>query len=230
MRIDVSSARFIATAQIEDSGLYDVQCPKGHRSYTILQQQKFELLFDIGACAILDGYFREAVSSFASSLERTFEFFVWAALLATGHVASEVEEFWKSLSKHSERQLGAYALLFFQETYESPPMLTRQNVEFRNQVIHQGRIPTRQEAIDFGNEVLAIVRRVIATGRERHKNGIELMIGRHVIAARQRAVSDRALAVSHMPTIIGIGIEDKDHHLRSLEEALQKLTMWNWKL
>ncbi len=81
---DISSARPIAAIEFRDDGRYEVTCPKGHKSVTILQQQKFEVLFDIGAYAIVDGYYREAVSSFTSSLERFYEFFVKAVLLNKG--------------------------------------------------------------------------------------------------------------------------------------------------
>ena len=52
--------------EFRDDGRYEITCPKGHSSFTIPQQQKFELLFDIGAYAITDGYYREAISSFTS--------------------------------------------------------------------------------------------------------------------------------------------------------------------
>ncbi|RKR31632.1 hypothetical protein [Paraburkholderia sp. BL17N1] len=44
-----------------------------------LRQQKYEALFQIGAYATEDGYYREPVSSFTASLERFYEFFVRAA-------------------------------------------------------------------------------------------------------------------------------------------------------
>ena len=74
MRDDLQNATQIASLEFGDDGKYEVVCPKGHKSITLLQQQKFELLFDIGAYAIVDGYYREAVSSFTSSLERCYEF------------------------------------------------------------------------------------------------------------------------------------------------------------
>ena len=53
------------------SQLLQIKCSRSHETTAILQEQKFEILFDIGAHAILDGYYREAVSSFTSSLEFT---------------------------------------------------------------------------------------------------------------------------------------------------------------
>lgn len=68
-----STNEFI-TLEFRDDGCYGVCCSRGHTSVTILQEQKFEILFDIGANAIIDGYYRESISSFTSSLERFYEF------------------------------------------------------------------------------------------------------------------------------------------------------------
>ena len=42
------------------TGATNSSAPLGMRQSTVLQQQKFEVLFEIGAHAILDGYYREA--------------------------------------------------------------------------------------------------------------------------------------------------------------------------
>ncbi|MGL5998259.1 MAG: hypothetical protein ACRC1I_17390 [Pseudomonas proteolytica] len=60
--------------EVRDDGCYMATCLSGHRTVTVLQQHKFGVLFEIGAHAILDGYYREAVSSFTSSLERFYEY------------------------------------------------------------------------------------------------------------------------------------------------------------
>lgn len=64
----------LVTVEFRDDGRYETTCRNGHKSVVLLQEQKFELLFEIGAYAIQDGYYREAVSSFTSSLERFTNF------------------------------------------------------------------------------------------------------------------------------------------------------------
>jgi len=54
--------------EIREDGRYETICPNSHKFIIVLQQLKFEVLFEIGAYAITDGYYREAVSSFTSSL------------------------------------------------------------------------------------------------------------------------------------------------------------------
>lgn len=56
--------------EFRDDGCYEVVCRRGHSTVTLLQEEKYEVLFEIGVNAILDGYYREAVASFAASLER----------------------------------------------------------------------------------------------------------------------------------------------------------------
>ncbi|WP_238149350.1 hypothetical protein [Arsenophonus endosymbiont of Aleurodicus floccissimus] len=75
MQEDITTIEF-RTVEFKNDGRYEITCQNGHSSITFLQQQKFEILFDIGACAIIDGYYREAVSSFTSALERFYEFFI----------------------------------------------------------------------------------------------------------------------------------------------------------
>jgi hypothetical protein len=54
-------------------------CDAGRENVFTLQKQKFEILFEMGAMALLDGYYREAGASVAVALERFFEFYPNAA-------------------------------------------------------------------------------------------------------------------------------------------------------
>ena len=108
----MSTAFPFTTLEWQDDGRYQTTCPKGHTSITILQEQKFELLFDIGAYAIVDGYYREAVSSFTSSLERFYEFVIKSILLDAQMSENLIKETWNSVSSQSERQFGAFLFLY----------------------------------------------------------------------------------------------------------------------
>ena len=65
----------VPIARLADDGRYEVRCQAGHLNTVFLDNVKFELLFEMGLNALIDGYPREAVSSFASSLERFYEFY-----------------------------------------------------------------------------------------------------------------------------------------------------------
>jgi hypothetical protein len=228
MNADIATAHFVASAEIQDSNLYEVQCPKGHSSYVILQQMKFELLFDIGACALLDGYYREAVTSFTSSLERFYEFFVRAALIQKKIDVENIESAWKGISKQSERQLGAYIIQYLSEFGTEPTTLGTNETKLRNDVVHHGKIPTRSEAIAYGQRILEIVRPAMLLAKERFSDGVQHQIWKHIASTQPQRLHGVATAFSCMPTIISLSSGEASSHERTLEEALNGLKMWTW--
>jgi hypothetical protein len=138
-----SSPSYTTYVELRDDGRYEFTCKRGHTTVTVVQQQKFEILFDLGAYAILDGYYREAVASFTSSLERFYEFFIKAYLLDGGIDKSVFDEAWKNVSQQSERQLGAFIFLYCQAFSEEPSLPRQKYIKFRNEVMHKGKIPNR---------------------------------------------------------------------------------------
>lgn len=60
--------------EMHDSGVIFVNCPEGHRSAVLYNHRRHEVFFASGAMALLDGYANEAASSFATALERFYEF------------------------------------------------------------------------------------------------------------------------------------------------------------
>ena len=228
MQDDIASANFIASSELNDSNVYEVRCPKGHQAYVVLQQQKFELLLDIGACALLDGYHREAVSSFSSSLERFREFFIRASFLQNGNTFDDIEAMWKQLAKQSERQLGAYTAIYMRECGEVPPSLSSKNVELRNDVVHRGGIPDRSEAVAYGEAVRGVVRPALAVAKAKFSNGVQQLTSQHVIAANLSLGLDAKVATSCMSTILSLTNCEISWSERGLEEALTGLKMWSW--
>jgi hypothetical protein len=134
---------------VNNTGLYTINCSRGHTSQTYIDNIDFEILFDYSINAIVDGYYREAVSSFTSSMERYFEYFIKVILRSSGKEFEQIHKIWKSIASQSERQIGAYIMLYNQ-TFDHEPKLLTQNKEvpFRNSVIHKGYIPSKQEAIN----------------------------------------------------------------------------------
>lgn len=229
MNDDVASATFIASSELNDTNVYEVRCPKGHESYVVLQQQKFELLFDIGACALLDGYHREAVSSFSSSLERFCEFFVRASFLQNGYEASEIEAVWNQVAKQSERQLGAYVTVYMRECGTVAPLLVSKSIEFRNKVIHQGKIPTRSESVAYGEAVLEVIRPALSIAKLKFQEGVHELTKSHMMAAHSMLKPGARVATSCMPTIVSLSNAESSRSERNLEEALAELKLWNWR-
>lgn len=223
---DVATARPIATIAFRDDGRYATVCPKGHTSVTILQQQKFEVLFEIGAYAIVDGYYREAVSSFTSSLERFFEFFIRASLLEKGIVETVIGESWQRVASQSERQFGAFIFMYASDFGTPPPTLSNSRVSFRNEVIHKGKIPSFEEAVDYGQAVLDILRPVLREAKEKYPEGVSKTIFQHLRQCRASEDDGRAVSTICIPTIISLSAGESSHDKKSLEEALQGLRRW----
>ena len=212
-------------SELTDSCLYRVQCPREHVGYVVLQQQKFELLFDVGACALLDGYYREAVSSFTSSLERFREFFVRAAFLQNGMPQKEIEAIWSPLAKQSERQLGAYVAVYARECGNAPPLLANKYVSFRNDVIHRGTIPNRAEAVAYGEAVLAEVRPALAIAKKQFADGVNGVVAQHMVAAHRTLSPGTKVATSCLPTILSLS-QGEELPFSSLEETLANFQSW----
>ena len=147
----------LTSVEFRDDGRYELACDRGHRTVTILQEARYEVLFEIGLNAILDGYYREAVSSFAASLERFYEFACGVLLEEAGIRREDVLSTWKLVSTSSERQLGTFAFLWLRQFSEVPVLLGNENVAFRNNVIHKGMLPTIEAATAFGDSALSVI-------------------------------------------------------------------------
>lgn len=166
-----------------DTGVYRIQCSVGHDFLCVLQQLHFEVLFEIGVAAINDGYYREAVSSFAASLERFYELYVRIACREREVPPDLYAQTWKSVSAQSERQLGAFLFMYLCNEHETAPQLSQQQLQFRNAVVHKGKIPTADEAIDFGNKVLALVKPILQRIWARDRGLLLHEISQHQLTA-----------------------------------------------
>lgn len=140
-------------AQIPDGGVLELTCACGHPTSVILANPKYQLLYLSGASALLDGYPREAVASFAASVERFYEFAAKCLLIAGGVQVTLIDEAWKTISKQSERQLGAFRILHLLTFKECAAHLEKRT-EFRNRVVHNGMFPSQEEAIEYGEACL----------------------------------------------------------------------------
>jgi hypothetical protein len=195
-------------AILEDSGLYHMTCAAGHKTVTRVQEMKFEILFDVGVHAIIDGYHREAVVSFSSALERTYEFYLLVQCMAAGVPDAEYASSWKKVASQSERQLGAFVFAHALLSKKAPSLLQDKDVRFRNDVIHNGKIPTRDQAIDFGRRVLELVRGILAELRRDAPEQIGVAIGRHV-ESMHAGVTEQNVQLMSIATLVSLTRTDE---------------------
>jgi len=157
----------LLSVELRDDGLLRVTCPNGHDTITAIQEQKYEILFDLAVMALLDGYPREAATGLAASLERFYEFLI--KTLCAKHGISDValHASWRLVSNQSERQFGAFIFAYMLESSSVPPTIddekptpvdgqdwkSRTWKEFRNAVVHKGYMPSSSEAFEYGQLV-----------------------------------------------------------------------------
>lgn len=111
--------------------------------------------------ALIDGYTKECVSTIASSFERFIEFYIKVIAIKKSVNLTNFIKTWKLMSKQSERQLGAFYILQLTEFGESKYSIATKWIEFRNKVVHQGYIPTSQEAIEYGEYILSLINSIL---------------------------------------------------------------------
>ena len=204
-----------------DKGVYEFECPFGHKNLVCLVDLKFEALFEIGADAVIDGYFRESVSSFASSLERYYEFFV-SVVYEHSNKSGEFTPVWKHVSNQSERQLGAYILLYPLYFNAEPKILPPKWVKFRNKVIHKGYIPSEVEAMEFGEVVYRLVADSLADLRATMNPSILKIIGNSLNKTRESLDTENITTTSGV-TILSLAMEPNHHFTKKFSMHLQNL-------
>jgi hypothetical protein len=136
---------------------YEARCNYGHVTSIYLEEQRFEILFEVGAHAILDEYFREAIASFTASLEQFYEFAIRCFVKRSAVELEAAGASWKEVANSSERQHGAFVYLWLTHFKSNPDVLSNKLREFRNDVIHKGVIPEKKRAIWYGDQLLSLV-------------------------------------------------------------------------
>lgn len=215
---------FSVEREVVEGAIYDVTCKNGHSSRIKLGNEKFELLFEWGVNAIIDGYYRESVSSFQASYERFHEFCV--RFFSHSNVTVDLfDRAWKNIARQSERQLGAFILQFLNVIGEIPPLLNDGRLSVRNKVVHQGYFPTRSEAIEYGENVRSAINSSIRMIKEKYgPEAFSVYTG----WSRADAPVHRGCSVWFVSTILDIregpNFRDSDFRGGSIESVLQELS------
>jgi hypothetical protein len=213
MRINISCPQCAQAAggfavfhleEIREDGLYTGKCPQGHDLLVGTQTLRHEMLFEIALNAIVDGYRREAISSFAAAIERFFEFAIRVLARNQGVSAPVFAAAWKAVAAQSERQLGAFTFLYTVSFGEVPQLLTNRMVELRNDVIHRGKLPDQKQVLDFGAAAYDVIQTGVRKLRAACLDDVNAALGEHVgeIAKKMGSVYPRAFQVT--PTALNV--------------------------
>lgn len=175
-------------ADVLEGGQAKITCRNGHKTNFVIQAVKPEILSAIAGYAIVDGYYREAVTSFTAALERLYELYVHVVAKSKDVDQTEFENAWKLMSRQSERQYGAFAMLYLFEEGVAPKHLNSNKIAFRNNVVHKGIIPTKEKAIEYGKIVLEIMHEVALVFREKYSKSLsQIVLNRMRNVSTQRA-------------------------------------------
>jgi len=221
--------------ELRDDGLYSATCERGHTTITAVQEQKYEVLFDIAAMALLDGYPREAAAGMAAALERFYEFYVHVISLKHGVKEEVFTSTWEQVEGKSERQFGAY---FFASLLDKPdsipptieneqPILTgvsksqtRTWQAFRNAVVHKGYIPSTAECLAYGDVVYRHIGQLAHELKSSSGEYIQKATVAHLSRAHQSGTGKQVATMS-IPTLLSLTRAERP--AASLQEALKSL-------
>jgi hypothetical protein len=199
-----------AETELNNKGYYEWTCSKGHKNITLLQNAKFEILFEMGANAILDGYYRDAISSFTASLERFYEFCI--ELFAYNRKIDEIiyENTWKLISDQSERQFGAFCFLYMLEFNEQviDTKIDEKLRKIRNRVIHKGYIPTKEEAIEYGEIIFNFINSKIEKIKKKYSETINVLIGKRLKEITKNIPKNKPRSTMCITTILSLTYEE----------------------
>src|SRR6202044_359671 len=157
--------------------------------------QKFEMLLDSGATALLEGFTLEACASFAAALQRFYEFGSRVAFVGRDMPAALFDGIFSEMARQSERQLGAFLLvhaLEFGSAYKPKPSIAK----FRNDVIHKGVIPTVEKAHKYCCEVYETIYTLFGMIRMKHEDGIQSVVMQELGKRRTKLPSDMRVSTS----------------------------------
>lgn len=147
--------------EITDKLLYEFYDVNGKLNRFFIKNPKYELLFDMGMCAYLNGFYREAVLDFAASLERFYEncinIFLIERDLNQNAYGEKIEQLWKPIKKQSERQYGAFLAMYMMTRGHLPELFPDKQTEFRNKVTHQGLFPNKNDTLMYAKEVAKFI-------------------------------------------------------------------------
>ena len=105
----------------------------------------------------------------------------------------------------------------------APNLLPQKSVELRNDVIHKGKIPTREMAIQYGVAVLEVLRTQISAIQSQFPNEVQRATLSHLSGSRHDSDKDKTVATQGLRTIVSLMVAEPSHHSKPLEEHLTEL-------
>ncbi|MFP7480183.1 hypothetical protein [Terribacillus saccharophilus] len=232
MRFDVECAMCMdenkenkVTFEVSNKSLYRVKCSEGHEYDHVLSVELFEMLYEVGIYALIDGYTREAVSSFATALER-FHQYCFKFLSKYHSVPSAVlDGIWETMNRSSEQQAGAFHSLYMVTFKEEPPKIKGSKKQLRNDVIHYGKIPSQEQATNYAKFVFEYIRDILDKfSKYENFNVIRMSIMYDYFTSQQEFSTSSSRITMMGISLYGV-VTEKDFN-KSLDTMIQSNSRW----
>ncbi len=143
---------------IVDDNIYHFRCKRGHDNIMYLDNLKFEILYESGINAMLDGYFAESILTITAAIERAYEFFIENISYKNEIDPILYKSTFNLVATQSERQLGAFYFLYLNTLKKLPPFFDTKLVTFRNKVTHKGYIPKFEETEKYARAAFDFIK------------------------------------------------------------------------
>lgn len=149
------------TGNLVEEGWIEYECEHHHKSFIEVQEFKFEILFYEALKHYVQKEYEASVFLFANSLEKFYEFFIKMYVRKLTSEDKFIDETLMKTINRAENQLGAFRVLYFIIFKKNSPKLPNALVEFRNNVIHNGKIVSEEECFKYGEAVFSLIRSTI---------------------------------------------------------------------
>lgn len=138
---------YFTSIELNNDAVWKLSCPSGHNTQIILQNPKFEILFHMGTLQFLERNWRSSVQDFIAALETFLQYFI-EIIYFDFNLENCVELVGKDLNRQWERLYGAF-LATHPIKFKEHKKIPKQQIEFRNKIIHGNYIPSENEAYNY---------------------------------------------------------------------------------
>lgn len=165
MQENIVKPRITAIVELKDDGRYEITCRKGHSSITFCNNKSLKYFW---YWRLRNRWWVLSRSGFVIyfCFRKILRVFIKVVCISKNIDWIKTLEAWKEVSNQSERQLGAFIFLHLQETGNKPILLCNNKIKLRNEVIHKGKIPSKDQSIDYGQAILDVVRPLLKNSKK----------------------------------------------------------------
>ena len=135
------------------------------------------------------------------------------------------------MKKQSERQLGAFCLLYLLESGK-PYLINMKVIAFRNKVVHEGYVPSSQEVAEWAEQVVKIIFDIVGELRSKYRESLTQIIFNRSHGVKTALSSARAknpaligvpVATIFTPSLVGLDLADDAFQREGFSELIKHI-------